>query len=388
VSAAFTFLHSNRELTSGPGAAARLTALAKGRDARRAALVLDPAFLGGPIGAQLAGLLEAAGAAVTLIAGPRSEPALADVEACAAALAAAAPDMVVVAGGGSAMDCAKVARMLVANPGPIGALVGPMGVPMRPHTSLFVALPTTAGTGSEVSESAVIHNPDATYKAIFRSPEMTPGIALLDAELAAGAPPGVTAASGYDAVTHAVEAYTSKAANPVTDALAEKAMTLLAEGLEASFRNGADLPARQACLLGSAMAAMAFNSAHLGLAHAISGAAGALHHVPHGLGNALALPFTMAFNAPVLGAKGATIARLFGGASAAEALSRLRLAVGLDQSLDTVVPPAALDALAEAASKSGQVRVNPRTPSVAEIRAILEAMRTPTGGSAPKGVPA
>jgi alcohol dehydrogenase len=384
----FTFVHSNRELTSGPGSASRLTALARGRGTQRAALVLDPAFLGQPIGARLAALLEEGGAAVTTIAGPRSEPALADVHSCAVALADAAPDLVVVAGGGSAMDCAKTARMVLANPGPIAALIGPAGMPMRPHASLFVALPTTAGTGSEVSESAVIHNPDATYKAIFRSPEMTPHVAILDAELAAGAPQGVTAASGYDAVTHAVEAYTSKAANPVTDALAEKAMALLAEGLEQSFRDGQNLAARQACLLGSALAAMAFNSAHLGLAHAISGAAGALHHAPHGLANALALPFTIAFNTPALGEKGAVIGRIFGGTTAAGALSRLRLALGLDLPLDELVPPDALDALAEAASKSGQVRVNPRTPTVPEIRAILEAMRTPTGGGEPRGVPA
>lgn len=385
---AFSFVHSTRELTCGVGSITRLAALARSRGLRRAAVVLDPAFTGGPVEARLTALLAEAGATTTIIPGPRSEPALADVEACSAGLAAADPDLIVVVGGGSAMDCAKVARILLSNPGPALTLANPMGVPMAPHRSLFVAVPTTAGTGSEVSESAVIHNPAATYKAIFRSPEMTPAVAILDPELAAGAPPAVTAASGYDAVTHAVEAYTSKAANPVTDALAERAMALLAGGLERSFRDGADLAARADCLLGSALAAMAFNSAHLGLAHAISGAAGALHHVPHGLGNALALPYTMAFNAPMLGGKGQVIARLFNGATAAAALSRLRAALRLDRSLDNVVEPAALDALAEAASRSGQVRVNPRSPTIPDIRAILEAMRTPTGGGEPKGVPA
>lgn len=389
MSAPFSFVHATRELTCGPGGAARLTTLALARSARRTVLVLDPAFLGGGVEARLTALIrEGTGAAPKVVPGPRSEPDLAAVMACSAAMAEADPDLVVVAGGGSAMDCAKVARILLSNPKPVRELAGPAGVPMAPHRSLFVALPTTAGTGSEVSESAVIHDPDAAYKAIFRSPELTPAVAILDAELAAGAPPGVTAASGYDAVTHAVEAYTSRAANPVTDALAERAMTLLAGGLERSFRNGADLGARSDCLLGSALAAMAFNSAHLGLAHAISGAAGALHHVPHGLGNALALPFTMAFNAPALGTKGEVVARAFGGTTAAAALSRLRAALGLDRPLDEVVPPAALDALAEAASRSGQVRVNPRTPSVPEIRAILEAMRHPTGGAEPVGVPA
>ena len=110
--------------------------------------------------------------------------------------------------------------------------------------------------------------------------------------------------------------------------------------------------------------------------------------MPHGLANALALPFTIAFNASVLGEKGVVVARLFGAGSAAGGLARLRHALGLDQSLDDHVPPDALDALAEAASKSGQVRVNPRPPGVADIRAILEAMRCPTGGRAPPEMPA
>lgn len=385
----FSFVHSTRELTVGPGAVARIGALATARGLRRACLVLDPAFATGALHERLVALLtEACGAAPAIVLGPRKEPDLAAVMACSAAMAAADPDLMVVVGGGSAMDCAKVARILLSNPGDILAIAGPAGMPMHPHPSLFIAVPTTAGTGSEVSESAVISNPAATYKAIFRSPEMTPAVAILDPGCACGAPAGVIAASGYDAVTHAVEAYTSRAANPVTDALAERAMALLAGALERSFADGTDQAAMQDCLLGSALAAMAFNSAHLGLAHAISGAAGALHQVPHGLANALALPFTMAFNAPMLGAKGAVVARLFGGATAAGGLARLRFALGLDHSLDRHVPPDALDALAEAASKSGQVRVNPRPPSVSDIRAVLEAMRRPTGGQAPPEITA
>src|SRR5206468_10050024 len=166
------------------------------------------------------------------------------------------------------------------NPGPPAAIAGPAGVKMTPHPSLFIAIPTTAGTGSEVSESAVISVPGGDYKMIFRSPEMTPHVALLDPVLATTAPPSVTAASGLDAVTHAVEAFWSRAANPVTDMLAREAMRLLASGLPAAYDRPGDLAAREQCLLGSALAAMAFNSAHLGLAHAISGALGALHHVP------------------------------------------------------------------------------------------------------------
>ncbi|KAA3628494.1 MAG: iron-containing alcohol dehydrogenase [Proteobacteria bacterium] len=131
-------------------------------------------------------------------------------------------------------------------------------------------------------------------------------------------------------------------------------------------------------------AGIAFNSAHLGLAHAIAGALGALNHVPHGLANALALPWTMAFNQPELGEKGDEIATILAAPTAAAGLSRLRREIGLDQSLDDWVDgDASRDAVAAGAMKSGQIRVNPRTPQEREVRAIVEAMRTPTGGDQP-----
>ena len=170
----------------------------------------------------------------------------------------------------------------------------------------------------------------------------------------------------------------------MTDPIAFAAVETLWRALPRAYEHPADLEARGACLVASAQAAIAFNSANLGLAHAISGALGALHHVPHGLGNALALPWTMAFNEPELGEKGRRLAALFGAPTAAAGLARLRERLGLDLSLDSVLPEAAdLDAVAAGAARSGQVRVNPRTPSLDNIRAILEAMRHPTAGSDP-----
>jgi alcohol dehydrogenase len=228
----------------------------------------------------------------------------------------------------------------------------------------------------------VIGAPGESYKLIFRSEHMTPRIALLDPELCVTAPPRVTAASGFDAVTHAVEAYTSNMAGPLTDPLALAAMSALAVGLPLSYAEPGNVGARAACLVGSMQAAMAFNSANLGLAHAIAGALGALHHTPHGLANALALPWTMAFNRPALGAKDGVIAQVFGSASAATGLAKLRAALALNVGLDEVIgADADLDALAEAASRSGQIWANPRPASVADIRAILEAMRTPTANA-------
>lgn len=370
------FVHSAREVAAGPGCLARAAELARKEGRRRPALVLDPWFAGTPAALGLAAeLQEACGAAPAVHVMPPGEPDLAAVEGVRAALHAADPDLVLVLGGGSAMDAAKVGRMLVSNPGPPEAIAGAVGKPMRPHGSLLIAVPTTAGTGSEVSESAVISVPGGDYKMIFRSPEMTPHVALLDPALGVTAPPGVTAASGLDAVTHAVEAYWSRAANPVTDMLALEAMRLLADGLPRAYDQPDDLGAREACLVGSMLAAMAFNSAHLGLAHAVSGALGALHGVPHGIGNALALPHVALFNQEAAPAKAAEVSGIFGGGTAAGALFALRARLGLDVGLDTLVPPGALDGVAAGAMRSGQLRVNPRPASQEDIRALLERMR-------------
>lgn len=379
----FNFFHSTHRVCFGAGVLNELGALAAEKGCRKAAVIADEFFIGGDIETRMAEILRDFAPAFHGI--PQHEPDTDTVEAARAFLETTDADLIVAVGGGSAMDAAKVARMCVSNPGPIEDIVGPVGVVMKPHESLFICIPTTAGTGSEVSESAIIAKKGTDYKMIFRSAEMTARIAILDPELSVTAPAGVTAASGYDAVTHAVEAYTSKAASPMSDPFAVNAMELLARWLPVAYAEPENLDARGACLIGSAQAAVAFNSANLGLAHAISGALGALHHVPHGLANALALPWTMAFNQPVLGDKGDLVADLYGGSTAAEGLSKLRETIGLDISLDGYVESDSdRDLVAEGASKSGQIRVNPRTPSVPEIRAILEAMRQPTNGEQPR----
>ena len=380
--APFTFSHSTRRVRYAPGASVELGAIAEEFGCRRAAVIIDAFFLGGPVEQHLAEVLKAVEPVFHAV--PQREPDTDIVEAARAFLEEARPDLVIAVGGGSAMDAAKVARMRLSNPGPVESIVGPVGVKMEPHKSVFVCVPTTAGTGSEVSESAIISKVGTDNKLIFRSPEMSAQVALLDPELGVTAPASVTAASGYDAVTHAVEAFTSKASSAMTDPLAISAMQRLGRWLPIAFAEPDNLTSRGECLIGSMQAGIAFNSAHLGLAHAISGSLGALHHVPHGLGNALALPWTMAYNQPELGEKGALIAGIFDGETAAEGLSKLREVVGLDEGLDRFVKSdAERDGVAEGASKSGQLRVNPRSAGVPEIRKILEAMRKPTGGGQP-----
>ena len=381
----FTFVHSNRRVISAWSGIDKLGDLAREAGANRPAVVMDAFFRNGELATRIAGMLHAAcGAPAAFHFVPAHEPDTDTVEACAAALAAANPDLIVAIGGGSAMDTAKIARLLLSNPGPAETISG-FGKLFKPHASLLIAVPTTAGTGSEVSESAIAGKAGSDIKLIFRSPEMTPQIALLDGSLSISAPEKVTAASGYDAVTHAVEAYVSKASSVMSDPFAESAMRLLGKWLPIAYKEPTHQTARTWCLIASCQAAIAFNSANLGLAHAIAAPLGALHHVPHGLSNALALPAVTAYNEASMGAKAAVVASAFGSPTAAEGLSKLRLALDLDLSLDGFVPTDdARERLAQAAMKSGQVRMNPRLATIEDMRAILESMRMPTGGAAPR----
>ncbi len=388
--APFLFSHATGRVIFAPDALPQLPQLAEQAGCRKACLIVDPFVLGGPLEERLRDLL--GGLGPVLHAVPQHEPDSDSVEAARDVLLASGADLVVALGGGSAMDTAKAARMLASNGVAADALANPRGMTMTPHASLFVCLPTTAGTGSEVSESAIVAKAGTDYKMVLRSAEMAADVALLDPDLGVSAPPKVTATAGYDAVTHAVEAFGSKLASPLTDPFAVSAMRLLGANLERAWRDPEDREARAACLIGAMQAGIAFNSAHLGLAHAIAGAMGALHHTPHGLANALALPWTTAFNEAALGDKATVIAECIGGPgggsgareSAAEALSRLRHAIELDIGLDSEVPDeSARDRLAESAMGSGQVRMNVRLADRGQVRVIVEHMRRPTGGGAP-----
>jgi alcohol dehydrogenase len=381
---AFTFNHSSRKVIQAWDGVEKLSDLARDSGAQRAAAIFDGFFKGSALAEKVSDLLaKATGAKPLLHFVPAHEPDTASLEACRDALATVDPDLIVGVGGGSAMDTAKLARMLLANPGPAEAIAG-FGKKLKPHRSLLICVPTTAGTGSEVSEYAVASKHGTDSKLLFHSAEMTPQIALLDPALSVSAPKSVTAQSGYDAVTHAVESYVSKAASVMSDPFSRSAMELLGRWLPVAYREPENRAARTWCLVASCQAAIGFNSANLGLAHAISSPLGALHDVGHGLGNALALPVVVAYNEAAMGEKAAIVAQAFGAPTAAGGLSKLRHDLDLDLSLDRFVPTAeAREAVATAAMRSGQVRMNPRLATIDHMRAILEAMRTPTGGQRP-----
>lgn len=377
----FEFSHATRRVIYGAGSFDKVAGIVGDHGAQSCCAILDGYFTDHPLRRRL----EAELPNPRVVPIPAGEPTEASVTQVAASLQEQSPDVVLAIGGGSAIDTAKAAMMLAANGAPLQALCWPEARIKVGFPALFVAAATTAGSGSEVSETAIVDIPGTVYKAHMRSPHLAPDVSILDPELGLTTPRMVTLTSGFDALTHAVEAYTSRAANPVTDPLALSGTKLLVDNLQRAADHPEDVVARGACLLGSAQAGIAFNSAHLGIAHAIAGALGALHHVPHGLANALALPWTMAFNRPAMMEKDAVLSRLFSASSAAEGVSRLRHAVGLDHALDDHIPADCdFDALAAAAMTSGQIKMNPRETTQSDIRTLLDAMRSPTGGSAPQ----
>jgi alcohol dehydrogenase len=281
------------------GASRRLAELCRERGAQRVLIVTDP-------GISKLGLLADVlpGFARTeltvevfdqVVADPPEAILLAAVEQALALKA----QLIVGFGGGSSMDVAKLVALL-AHPDCGQALAQIYGVGnARGQRLPLILVPTTAGTGSEVTQISIITTGETSKMGVV-SPLLLPDLALLDAELTLGLPPAVTAATGIDAMVHAIEAYTSALKkNPLSDLLAREALRLLAANLDKVVHNGADREARQAMLLGSCLAGQAFANAPVAAVHALAYPLGGHVHIPHGLSNALVLPHVLGFNASV-----------------------------------------------------------------------------------------
>lgn len=357
----------------------RLKGLVQGGDVTA---VIDPFLCSTPACDRFADAIEATcGKKPRLVLGPEQEPDVGDVARVADELSANPFGTLFVIGGGSAIDTAKAARMCLANHG-APEEVAKLGLGMRDHHSRFIAVPTTAGTGSEVTEFAVFNKSGEPIKIVFHSKDMAPYCAVLDPELSVTAPASVTAAAGFDALTHAIEAYVAKRSNPVCDALAHDAVRRLVRFLPVAFDDPTSLKARDECLIASCQAGLAFNSAQLGLAHALSAPLGVRWHVAHGVANALALPAVMAFNSSAIGDKENDLARLFGTDTSVEGVARLRFDLGLDLPLDQFVPNGSdREELVMSSLHSKQIGNNPRPLDAGTIRAVVEAMRVPLGPS-------
>lgn len=271
-----------------------------------AALGAGPAFVITDAGIVAAGIL--ARLLPALAAGGRSVEVFRDtpgnpgVETVAAALSAArslAPTALVAVGGGSAIDVAKAVSVLLAHPAVGWGDLQAGRATLTGARVPLIALPTTAGTGSEVSHVAVIGAADGFKKGVVHA-SLFPAVAIVDAGLALSLPPRLTAATGMDALVHAIEAYLGRRASPTLDLLALGALRALVRSLPAAVADGANLAARREMAQAAAWAGMAMDQAGLGLCHALCGPLSAHHEVHHGLGNAVLLPAVLSFNAPAI----------------------------------------------------------------------------------------
>lgn len=264
---------------------------------RRLFLITDPGLVKAGVVAPVVAALEAAGREVTVYQDVEADPPEARVLATVDAARAAGAELIIGLGGGSSMDTAKLVALLAATPQPLDAIYG-IGLAKGPRLPL-VQVPTTAGTGSEVTPIAIVTTPSQEKKGVV-SPLLYPDLAVLDAELTLGLPPAVTAMTGIDAMVHAIEAYTSRLKkNPLADSLAREALRLLYLNLPRVLEDGSDKAARSAMLAGSMMAGMAFANAPVAAVHALAYPLGGHFHVPHGLSNALVLAPVLTFNRPV-----------------------------------------------------------------------------------------
>ncbi|KGE09264.1 alcohol dehydrogenase [Burkholderia gladioli] len=293
------------------GLARRLGELLRERHAGRRACVLTDAFLhrGGTLAPALASLARA-GWEVLVIDEVVADPPEEVVRDAARRAREFGAELVIGLGGGSSMDVAKLVAALCASEQPLEQMYG---VNRVEHGRLpLVQIPTTAGTGSEVTPISIVTTGKTTKSGVV-SPRLYADSALLDPELTVGLPPAATAATGIDAMVHAIEAYTSKRLkNPLSDHLACKALQLLTANLLPACRDGQDLAARSAMLLGAMLAGQAFANAPVGGVHALAYPIGGVFHVPHGLSNALVLPHVLRFNAQAAAQQYAELGQLVG----------------------------------------------------------------------------
>jgi alcohol dehydrogenase class IV len=381
---AFTF-NTTKSIICELGSIKRLGALVRAQIGKSVLLVTDAGLIkAGLLGAATDSLTQA-GVSYRVFDGVVADPSVAVVEAALAEARAAKIDGVIGFGGGSSMDVAKLIALLIGGGEKLEDVYG-VGQAKGQRLPL-IQIPTTAGTGSEVTPISIITVGETEKKGVV-APQLLPDIALLDAELTLGLPAPVTAATGIDAMVHAIESYTSTSANnnPVSRALAREALRLLGANIETAVKKGSNVQARSGMLLGAMLAGQAFANSPVAAVHALAYPIGGIFHVPHGLSNALVLPHVMRFNASVCADAYATLAPdVFPDLASVQRelrvdefinrLEALSADLGLEQTLREVgIGESDLSVMAVDAMKQSRLLVNnPREVSEADALAIYQA---------------
>ncbi|HKB40999.1 MAG TPA: iron-containing alcohol dehydrogenase [Gemmataceae bacterium] len=390
--------HSAGQLLFGPNASRQLGDVTARLRVRRLLLVTDPILLRAGLHERIHVPLSESGVRIEVFSGGEPEPSLRAADACIEVARDFKPDAILGLGGGSNMDLAKITATVLAHGGGPRDYIGDDRIP-GPVLPL-ICMPTTAGTGSEVSAAAVLTDTESQIKVGILSNFLRPAVAVVDPLLSVSCPPKVTADSGIDALTHAIEAYTAvdndhfplpagertvyQGRHPFGDMMAEKAITLIGRHLRQAVAYGNNVEAREGMALGATLAGLAFSNVGVALVHAMEYPLGGATHCSHGAGNGLLLPYVMRFNMPARIKEFATIARLLGedvegmsvelaAVRAIEAVEKLRADIGIPQRLrDLGVKEDQLRPFAEKACSIRRIlRVNPRTVTVEDVEGIF-----------------
>ena len=375
----------------GRGSMAKLPEVAKEMGGKHAFIISGPHLKKMGLVEKAAESLRAEGILVDDFTDIEGNPSVTTVEAATEAFQASGADFIVAFGGGSPMDVAKAVGVVAKYGGSITEYEGAHKVPGK--IIPLVALPTTAGTGSEVTAFSVITDHSRDYKLTVFSYELLPAYAILDADLITTAPASVAAACGIDAFIHAEEAYISTAASPFSDAMAEKAMELIGGNIRRFVANRTDVEAAEAMMVGSLFAGIAFSFARLGNVHAMSHPVSAFFDVPHGVANAVLLPVVAEYNALADHGRYYKIYNYISEIPAYEdefepmmlvdAIRSLCEAIGIPANLTEAINQAGktgsisretieekIEAMAADAMKSGNIAVNPRSSRQCDIEML------------------
>lgn len=370
-----------QEIIVGKGSLARLPEVVEKLGGKHGFIISGPHLNKMGIVASCSKSLEKAGVKVDAYTETEGNPSVETVEKAAAAFCKSGADFIIALGGGSPMDVAKAVGVVARYGGSITEYEGGGRVPG--DIIPVIAIPTTAGTGSEVTAFSVITDHSRNYKLTVFSYKLIPAYAILDPELLTTAPVSVAAACGIDAMVHALEAYISKDASPFSDAMAEKALELIGKNIRRYVADRTDIEAAEAMITGSLFAGVAFSWARLGDVHAMSHPVSAYFDVPHGVANAILLPTIVEYNALADHGKYFKLFNYISLTPVSEAefepfmlvdlLKELNEQLGIPGSLGEVgVTADKFDTMADDAMKSGNIAVNPRSTTKKDVLSLYE----------------
>jgi lactaldehyde reductase len=370
----------------GAGCRSVLADEIKKRGFQKVFVVTDNDLVRFNVAGQVTAVLEGAGIAFEVFSDVKQNPTVAQVKDGGAKFAASGADVIVAIGGGSPIDTAKSIGIIAANP-EFADVVSLEGVADTKKKSVpVIALPTTAGTAAEVTINYVITDEENVKKMVCVDPNDIPVLSIVDPELMLSMPKGLTAATGMDALTHAIEGYITKGAWTMSDMFELKAIEMIAKHLPAVVENPADVEARDGMAVAQYIAGMGFSNVGLGLVHGMAHPLGAYFDVPHGVANALLLPTVMQYNMPSSVDKYADIAKAMGvdvsgmskeaaAQAAVDAVKALAVKVGIPANLRALnVPADSLEALATSAFNDVCTPGNPREVALADVLELYKSV--------------